>query len=327
VSVLYTNPVLDRDFPDPNVIRGADGSFYAYATQGLGEYPVVHIQVARSRDMVTWEYLGDALPEPPSWARTTQLFWAPHVVEHKGRYVMAYSAAPDDPLYDAPPDDPTICLALAIAGSPAGPFTDVGRPLHCGPTTSDIDPALFRDPATGDWHCYWGSGGDIVVQQLADDLRSFVPRSAPARMLRGWSAGVHVPFEHGIEGPFMVARDGWYFLWYSGDRTWTYPPNYATMVARGRSPTGPFERREGGFSHIVLHDNDRWRGPGHNSVFRDDAGDDWVVYHAIDSRQPWLFEGQVRRVMLIDRVEYVDGWPVVGDGTPSRTGRPAPVLG
>ena len=125
----------------------------------------------------------------------------------------------------------------------------------------------------------------------------------------------------------MVERDGWYHLWYSGDRTWTYPPNYATMVARGRSPLGPFQRRDDGSSAVVLHDNERWRGPGHNSVVRDAAGDDWIVYHAIDSRRPWLHEGQVRRVMLIDRIAYVEGWPVVGDGTPSTAERPSPVVG
>jgi arabinan endo-1,5-alpha-L-arabinosidase len=326
MPTTYTNPVLDRDFPDPNVIRAADGWCYAYATQGLGDDPVINIQVARSRDMVAWEHLGDALPERPAWAQTTQMLWAPDVTQHEGAYVMAYSAAPDDPPYPAPPDDPALCLAMAVAESPAGPFRDLGQPLYCGPTTSDIDPALFHDPAGGGWYCYWGSGGDVVVQPVAGDLRSFAPGTSPQLLLRGWSADPHLPFEHGIEGPFVTERDGWYHLWYSGDRTWTYPPNYATMAARSRSPVGPFQRRADGSSHIVLRDNDRWRGPGHNSVVRDDAGDDWIVYHAIDSRRPWLFEGQVRRVMLIDRIDYVDGWPVVGDGSPSDAERLAPVL-
>lgn len=322
----YINPVLDRDFPDPNAIRAADGWWYAYATQGLAEDPVVNIQVARSRDLVAWEYLGEALPQRPPWAQSTQMLWAPHVVEHGSRYVMAYSAAPDDPPYAASPDDPALCLALAFADSPAGPFTDAGRPLHCGPTTSDIDPAIFRDRAGGGWWCYWGSGGDIVVQPLAEDLRSFAGGSRPRRLLRGWSADPHLPYEQGIEGPFVTERDGWYHLWYSGDRTWTYPPNYATMVARARAPDGPFERRADGSSHVVLRDNERWRGPGHNSVVRDDGGDDWIVYHAIDSRRPWLFEGQVRRAMLIDRVRYVDGWPVVGDGSPTVAEQQGPAL-
>jgi Glycosyl hydrolases family 43 len=133
----YTNPVLDRDFPDPNVIRAGDGCCYCYATQGLGERPVVNIQVARSRDMVAWEYLGEALPQRPPWAQTTQMLWAPHVVEHGGVYVMAYSAAPDDPPYPPPPDDPALCLGaqgrrersyLAVWARPRTPRCDGSQP-------------------------------------------------------------------------------------------------------------------------------------------------------------------------------------------------------
>ncbi|HET7171767.1 MAG TPA: family 43 glycosylhydrolase [Gaiellales bacterium] len=57
----------------------------------------MNIQVARSRDLVAWEYLGEALPELPPWAETTQMLWAPHVVERGGAFLMAYPAAPDHP--------------------------------------------------------------------------------------------------------------------------------------------------------------------------------------------------------------------------------------
>ena len=29
---VYTNPVLDADFPDPMVLKAPDGFYYAYAT-------------------------------------------------------------------------------------------------------------------------------------------------------------------------------------------------------------------------------------------------------------------------------------------------------
>jgi Glycosyl hydrolases family 43 len=53
--------------------------------------------------------------------------------------------------------------------------------------------------------------------------------------------------------------------------------------------------------------------PGHNSVAADEAGADWIVYHAMPSDTE-TFE----RIMLVDRIRWVDGWPVVGDlGQPS----------
>jgi len=59
---LYQNPIFDFDFPDPTVIRAADGYFYAYATQTFINGSWVNIQAARSVDLETWERFPDALP-------------------------------------------------------------------------------------------------------------------------------------------------------------------------------------------------------------------------------------------------------------------------
>src|SRR4051794_668866 len=84
----YVNPVLDADFPDPAVILAPDGFYYAYATQTLRDDVWINIQVARSRDLVHWEHLGDALPQKPDWAKTTQDFWAPSVIFDGSTYFM-----------------------------------------------------------------------------------------------------------------------------------------------------------------------------------------------------------------------------------------------
>ncbi len=91
----YVNPILDCDFPDPAILRDADGFYYAYGTQTLRDGEWVNIQVARSKDLIDWEFLGDALPEKPDWARTTQDFWAPSAICDGDIYFMYYSATPD----------------------------------------------------------------------------------------------------------------------------------------------------------------------------------------------------------------------------------------
>src|ERR1051325_2382656 len=117
----YVNPILDEDFPDPAIIKAGDGYYYAYATQTLREGAWINIQVARSRDLIHWDHLGDALPKKPSWASTTQDFWAPSVIFDGSTYFMYYSATPDVC------HEPTRghCLAVATATSPAGPFVDM----------------------------------------------------------------------------------------------------------------------------------------------------------------------------------------------------------
>jgi arabinan endo-1,5-alpha-L-arabinosidase len=59
VASTYSNPVLDRDFPDPAVLRAPDGWIYAYATQAYTASGVLNIQVARSREAA---FLGAARP-------------------------------------------------------------------------------------------------------------------------------------------------------------------------------------------------------------------------------------------------------------------------
>ena len=128
--LAYANPVLDADFPDPAVIKAPDGFYYAYATQTERDGKWINLQVARSPDLVRWQHLGDALPAKPDWASKTQDFWAPHVHCDGDTYYMYYSAKPDAALDD---QSRGLCLAVATAGRPEGPFTDIGRPLQCGP--------------------------------------------------------------------------------------------------------------------------------------------------------------------------------------------------
>jgi arabinan endo-1,5-alpha-L-arabinosidase len=305
-SPVYVNPVLARDFPDPAVLRMPDGWIYAYATQTPAPQGILNIQVARSRDLVRWEHLGDALPRKPAWASATQNFWAPHVIADGRRFIMYYSAEPDG--------SKDKCLAVATAIAPEGPFEDGGAPLLCGQGVEHIDPMAFDDPRTGQRLLYWGSGRKpLKVQPLAEDRTRFLPGSAPREIL----------FPDGrdyrslIEGAWLVHRAGRYYLFYSGDRCCSQNPRYAVMVARADDPLGPFEDRP----EPILAPGPGWVAPGHNSVIADDAGQDWIVYHAARPGGDWA-----PRLMLIDRIVWRDGWPRIEGDRPSSVPTPGPAF-
>ena len=307
----YSNPVVAADFPDPAVLKAPDGYYYAYATQTERDGKWLNLQVARSRDLLHWDHLGDALPARPTWASKTQDFWAPDVVRQGSRYLMYYSAKPD-----TADQRHGLCLAVATASRPQGPFTDTGRPLLCGEGFVNIDPMAFDDPATGKKLLYWGSGfKPIKVQELAADGLSFAPGSAPKDLV--FPNPVKDQFPVLVEGAWVVRRNGWYYLFYSGDNCCGVKANYAVMIARSRSATGPFETLEkaNGTPHsIILGKRGSWVAPGHNSVATDQRGNDWILYHAVDVRRPRTRptdEINTRRVMLVDRIEWRDGWPVV----------------
>ncbi|HEX8474685.1 MAG TPA: glycoside hydrolase family 43 protein [Pyrinomonadaceae bacterium] len=324
---VYTNPVFDRDFPDPTVLRASDGLFYAYATQTVIDGRTVNIQVARSRDLVSWEHLGDALPAKPKWADQTQKFWAPHVSQHGDTFYMYYSADPNTLT--------GLCLAVATSTSPSGPFTDKGEPLKCGKSFINIDPMAYDDPQTGKRLLYWGSGFEpIRVQELAADRVSFKQGSRAVELVRPIKTADTVDnYQRLIEGAWVVRRNGYYYLFFSGDNCCGDKAHYAVMVARSKSATGPFETladATGEPQSVILARNERWIAPGHNSVVTDAEGQDWIAYHAIDTNRR-LLQGDdikgdrdVRRIMLIDRLIYRRGWPRVEWGSPSTTAKPAP---
>jgi arabinan endo-1,5-alpha-L-arabinosidase len=320
----YVNPVLDEDFPDPALILAPDGYYYAYATQTLREGHWINVQVARSADLVRWEHLGDALPEKPAWAQTTQDFWAPSVIFDGSTYFMYYSATPDV----AHQPKRGHCLAVATSTSPAGPFVDMGMPLLLGMGFEFIDPMAYDDPVSGKRLLYWGSGFQpIKVQELAEDRLAFAPGSAPVDLV--WPNPVKGAFPRLVEAAWITRHEDFYYLFYSGDNCCGPDAHYGVMVARSKSATGPFETLEQakGVPHsLMLFKSERWLAPGHNSIVTDKAGQVWIVYHAIDvnrPRQRQEDEINSRRILLIDRIHWRDGWPHVG--TPSNEPQIAPV--
>ena len=142
----FTNPVYDNNFADPHVIAVDDG-YYAFATNG----PLGNIQTLKSADLVTWDQVGDALPELPAWSSPGKV-WAPEVaVQAADRYVMYYTTADDESQRQ--------CIGVAVASRPEGPFVDKSsKPLICqADEGGSIDASPFTD-STGQRWLYWKIG-------------------------------------------------------------------------------------------------------------------------------------------------------------------------
>ena len=113
----HRNPVLDRDFADPGLLR-VGPTYYAYATNSAG----IHVQVARSTNLVNWDYLGEALPHLPDWAVPRFKYtWAPTVFGpgEAGEFIMYYVTRYNWALAG------TQAIGRAIARCPEGPFTPI----------------------------------------------------------------------------------------------------------------------------------------------------------------------------------------------------------
>jgi arabinan endo-1,5-alpha-L-arabinosidase len=334
-SANYRNP-LNVTIPDggsvdscadPTVIRGqtaGDNYWYMYCTtdplngddrSAGGDFNFRLIPMLRSSDLVTWTYMGDAFSARPEWVADDAGMWAPEIQYFNGQYYLYYTAS----WTDLPGGGSAI--GVATAPTALGPWTDAGAPA-VEPHAPDCCPGDKRwtfDPDViehdGVRYIYYGSyfGGISVRQLSADGLTS-----DPATQ-------TNVAMPNRYEGAEVVKRGDYFYLLASATDCCRGPlTGYSVFVGRSASPTGPFIDREGvsllagrvGGSVFLSMNGNRWVGPGHQTTFKDFDGQWWTAYHAVDQEDPY-FEGAVgftRRPVLLDPVDWINGWPEVRGG-------------
>lgn len=294
----FENPVLRADFPDPFLLHADDGYWYAYATNGSGK----NIQAARSKDLLNWELLPDAMPALAPWAKLGgSLVWAPEVAKVAKDYVLYYTAR--DKVSNRQ------CVGAATAAEPEGKFHDTSdKPLVCqAKEGGTIDPDPFKDG--NKLYLYFKNDGNccgyptyIYVQELAPDGLSVVGEPKPLiRNDMAWEGRV-------IEAPTMVKHDGKYYLFFSANNY--AGVEYAVGYANCETATGPctdapenpiLKSQMQPPPNLVV-------GPGHQTVIH--VGDqDWIVYHVWEVTAG----GQRgnRRQMWMNRLDWQNGKPVV----------------
>lgn len=300
-AVSYQNPVIDRDAPDPTLIRGEDGLYYAYTTMRGGNVPIY-----RSADLVEWEHIGGAFNtnEVPHYVPKAGI-WAPDISRVGDNYVLYFSMSTWGGEWEAG-------IGRAVADNPAGPFTQskfLFDSREIGVQNS-IDPMLYQE----DGRCYlvWGSFRGIYLAELTDDGLE-LKEDVPLRQIAGTA----------YEGSYILKREGWYYLFASvGTCCEGLNSTYQTVVGRSRSLFGPYVNRAGesmmeNHHEVLLSGDDKVKGTGHDSqIVQDDAGEDWILYHGFDVTQ-----AKAGRKSYLDRVWWdSEGWPHIGDGTPTREG-------
>ncbi len=282
--------VYPYDFPDPDVTR-VGSTYYAYATNSVSG----NIQIIESSDLSHWNTAGDALPQLPVWANTFYT-WAPSVAFVGGKYDLYYAVDPTG--------SNTECISVATSSSPIGPFVDSSSaPLECQPSLGGaIDPDAFVD-ANGSVYLLWKSGetgsARIWAQQLASSGTTFAAGSSATTVLtpdQSWQGS-------NIEAPDLVAADGRYLLFYSGNDWDT--ANYAVGVATCAGPLGPCDD---GSSNPILSSGAGVSGPGGESVFADGNGDSWIAF---DAWNPDAVGGSNSRALFV-RSLNLPGMPSVG---------------
>ncbi|HYG97649.1 MAG TPA: family 43 glycosylhydrolase [Terriglobales bacterium] len=325
LATQYTNPLritvpsggTVESCPDPSIIRGqsqGDDHWYLYCTNDrFSDGGGVHfITISISKDLVNWAYVGDVFKRRPDWVTSSGWLWAPDIQYFNGKYYLYYTVS--DTNYGVGGS----AIFVATSDSPVGPWRASSTPVVepsfsacCGVNNWTIDSNVVEDG--GQRYIFFGTfWGGISARLLSSDgLSSYS------------STEVKIATSDRYEAPYIIKRNGYFYLLVSSGSCCNGPlSGYGVFAARATNILGPYVDRDGhtlleprvGGTTVLAMNGDRWIGPGHNAVATDAAGQDWMIYHAVDANKPYFAGSWTRRPPMLDRIDWIDGWPRVRGG-------------
>lgn len=297
-GATYTNSILPG-VADPDVLYH-NGTYYLYPTTTTGE--AGGIKVYTSTDLTNWTDKGLAMTaNQKNWG--TSGFWAPDIIERDGKFYMYYTANEH--------------LCVAVSDSPLGPFEqEEWGPIHAN--TKEIDAHVFKDD-DGQYYLYFvrfTNGNVIWGAKLNDDMKS-IDESTLTEILvpsQAWEQDM----ARVNEGPYMLKKDGIYYLTYSGAHFAS--PMYGSGYATSNSPLGSYEKYE---HNPIMQSNSVVHGTGHHGITTSPDGTEmYMVYHRhldLDNPDP--------REFAIDQLRFTtdeNGKTVLEAHGPTVTQQPIP---
>ena len=282
MTAPWPNPALPGFHPDPSIVL-VDGVYHLVSSSF--EY-LPGLPVHRSTDLVTWQHVGNVA------TRVEQLgveevptpggAWAPTIRFHDGRYYVIVSVFLGG----------RGCVVFT-ATDPAGPWDD-GVEI---PAVDGIDPDLAWDDAGTAYVSYAMFGRGIL--QVRVDLGTGAALEEPRLLWPGTGL-------LGTEGPHLYRRDDtWYLVVAEGgtDR------GHAVSVARGPSPSGPFESCPDNPVLSARSTAFPVQNLGHADLVDAPDGSTAMVLLGVRPLDAALGFSPLGRETFATRVRWVDGWP------------------
>ena len=275
----YTNPVINADYSDPDVICvGDDYYLTASSFQCIPGLPILH-----SKDLVNWEIIGYALKE----LKPREVFdkpahgmgvWAPSIRYHNGEFYIYWG-------------DPDYGVFMVKTKDPAGEWED---PVCVISGTGMIDTTPLWDD---DGRCY-------LVNAWANSRSRFASvltvRELNAEGTKAIGNPVIVYDGNGTEnrtceGPKFYKRDGWYWIMCPAGGV----PTGFQLAMRSKSPYGPYECQK-----VLAQGSTNVNGPHQGGWVHTAQGEDWFMH--FQDKEAY------GRVVHLQPVTWKDNWPIMG---------------
>lgn len=287
---------------DPVMIR-ENGKYYLFTT-GWG------ISVFSSDDQITWKRERPVFDEVPEWTREAVEdfkghIWAPDIAYYNGQYHIYYSISSFG--------KNTSAMGVATnktldPDSPDFEWVDHGKVIQSVPGETDwnaIDANFIVDEAGTPYLSFGSFWGGLMLAQLTPDGLSLAQEVDDLTVLATRQTSTNA-----IEAPFIIQKDGFYYLFASFDFCCRGAEStYKVVVGRSENLAGAYFDADGqsmleGGGTLVVEGGERYAGAGHNAVVSFD-GVDYLVFHAYD------MERDGNSYLRILPIEWENGWPKV----------------
>lgn len=301
IALNLTGSILNVH--DPVMIK-QDDIYYLFCT-GVG------IRVLYSSDMVDWHISrgGPVFRRMPEEASTyvpgADSIWAPDVAFYNDKYHLYYSISTFGSNRSA---IGLVTNKTLHYEDDEFEWVDQGIVVKSDHTDSynAIDPNLIVDADGIPWLVFGSHWSGIKMIRLDYETGK---RSSEDETL--YSLAARAVHPRAVEGPFMIRRGEYYYLFVSFDACCRGTDStYNVRVGRSSSITGPFVDRESvpmmddGGTQITFPTS-RYRGPGHNAILREND-QDFIVYHAYD-----FVQGGTPTLRISPLEWDDDGWPFI----------------
>lgn len=276
--------IMMGSHPDPSVVKIGD-TYWASTTSSnwFPAFPLLY-----SNDLINWKQKGYIFNKPPAWA--DYYFWAPEITYDSGRVYVYYTAHKRNG---------NLCLAVASADRPEGPYTDHG-PLICQEFGS-IDGFPIRD-TSGKLFLIWkedansvGAPTPIWASEINEQRTALIgDQKELFRNEQEWEKEL-------VEGVSIIRHGEYYYAFYAAAGCCGTGCSYVTGVARAKDVLGPWEKYD---KNPILIDSENWICKGHGTPIEKD-GRYYFLYHGYD-RNTNAFTG--REGLLQEFIFTPDGW-------------------
>ena len=273
----YTNPILQADYSDPDVIRVGDDFYMTVSSFNSSPgLPILH-----SKDLVNWQFVNYALPVLPEKIYDTPQYskgvWAPCMRYHNNEFYIYWG-------------DPDFGIFMVRTKDPLGVWE---KPVLVKAGKGMIDPSpLWDDDGNAYLVSAW-AGSRAAVNSILTVWR--MSPDGSQILDDGYNIYSGHDHNHTVEGPKFYKMNAYYYVFAPAGGV----ENGWQLALRSKNIFGPYEEKI-----VMAQGKTDINGPHQGAYVETQTGEPWFVH--------FQDRGVYGRILHLNPVNWVDSWPVIG---------------